>query len=111
MAIVFPAPTPSDLPSTIVVGTFAACLILYGREGEVNGGRASEAVDDSMGVACDDEITAGTEEDLATGVRAVKFIADSSTRLVPDEESVLELELERELALIWFVSSGERANL
>lgn len=110
LAVVLGAPTPSDLASNIAVGTFAACLVLYGK-GEVGGGRASDAVDDSMGVACDDDITAGTEEDLTRGVRVVKRLADNSTRLAPDEESEQELELERELGLVWFVSSGERGGV
>ena len=39
-----------------------------GRLGCSTGGRASEAVDDNIGVARDDETTAGTDDDLVAGL-------------------------------------------
>jgi hypothetical protein len=94
----FPTPSLSNRTESIIaVETFTGCLTLYGEEeAEETGGRARDAVDDSIGVACDDEITAGTEGDLTIGLRPVNGFPNFSAtaNFAPDEASELGLELE-----------------
>jgi len=61
----WPLTTPSGKVSLIVVGIFTDDFSLRGEGIE---GRASDAVDEIVGVACDEEIIAGTEVDFTTGL-------------------------------------------
>ena len=63
----------------------ASCVVVRCLVGE-RSGRANDAVDDKTGVACDEEITAGTEADLIIFarrlVRSATFISTGTGFLV-----------------------------
>lgn len=66
--------------STIVVIVGASLVCSLARSTRTGDGRASEAVDESIGVAVDEETTAGTEEDLIIlARRAVRSATDLSS--------------------------------
>jgi len=64
----------SEGVSEMVGGSLMGGLLLLG---EVVVTRASEAVEDNVGVACDEETTAGTDIDLMTGLERFR---EKSTR-------------------------------